>query len=294
MSTVGLIQLLYAALAVVMAGLGLSLKVSDFSALRFRLRTTALAISLQMLVLPLVAVALIAVFDVQGYLAVGLVLLAATPGSITSNLYSHLFGGDVAFNITLTGVNTFLCALTLPFMGSWAVTHYVGSELALPILYDKAAQTIGIVVVPVLLGMLVASKAPRLAARVDKPTKVLSAFLVVIFSVLGIIKEWSTLLDGFSQIGSAIVLFNVLCLLLGLATASAAGLSRSERVTFAFYACIHNAIQAIYIGLAVLNEPRAALPAAVYSITMNLVALIFGMSMNRSGAARPSPAAASI
>lgn len=290
MSTVGLVQLLYAALAVVMAGLGLSLRPSDFARLRSQVGPTVLALVLQMVVLPLVAFGLTVIFNLNGYLAVGMILLAATPGSITANLYSHLFGGDVAFNVALTGVNTFLCALTLPFLGSWALAHYVGEGQMLPILFDKALQTISIVVIPVLLGMTIAAKAPRIAERVDKPVKILSAALVVIFSIAGIIKEWDTLVRGFAQVGSAILIFNAACLFLGFVAARLARLGRRACITIAFQASIHNAIQAIYVGIAVLNEPLAALPAAVYSITMNIFALGFGLIVqHHARSSAPSP-----
>ncbi|MEO8921582.1 MAG: bile acid:sodium symporter [Caldimonas sp.] len=279
MSTTALVQLLYAALAVVMAGLGLSLRFSDFQRLRGHASAVAVALILQMVVLPLIALAINAAFHLSGYVAVGMILLAATPGSITANLYSHLFGGDVPFNLALTGLNTFLCALTLPLLGSWALAYYVGAGQTLPILYDKAAQTIGIVIIPVLLGMLVATKAPAVAARLNKPLKILSAVLIVVFSIAGIVKEWATLSAGFAQIGGAILLFNGVCLLLGFVAASLLRLERSLRITMAFQACIHNAIQAIYIGIAVLNVTLAALPAAVYSITMNVFALGFGLAV---------------
>ncbi len=282
MSTLGLVQLLYAALAVVMAGLGLSLRSSDFARLRNEAKPAILALMLQMIVLPLVALSLTVIFNLTGYLAVGMILLAATPGSITANLYSHLFGGDVAFNIALTGANTFLCALVLPFLGSWALAHYVGGGQMLPILFDKALQTISIVVIPVLLGMTIAVRAPRIAARVDKPVKILSAALVVVFSVAGVVKEWDTLVRGFAQVGSAILIFNIASLLLGFVVARFARLGRRACITIAFQASIHNAIQAIYVGIAVLNEPLAALPAAVYSITMNVFALGFGLIMSRA------------
>ena len=167
-----------------------------------------------MLVLPLLALALIGIFHLE-VTAVGLILLAATPGSTTAYLYSHIFGGHVGFNIALTGLNTLLCALTLPFLGSWAMAHYVGGGQTLPILVDRAAQTITIVIAPVLVGMLISAKAPRIAGAVDRPVEVLSAFLVVVFSLLGILKERDALIDGFVQVGSAILLFNALCLGLG-------------------------------------------------------------------------------
>ena len=128
-----------------------------------------------------------------------------------------------------------------------------------------------------MLGIAVAAKAPSVARRVDKPVKTLSAALVVIFSVAGIVKEWDTLMRGFTQVGAAILLFNAACLGLGFVVARSANLDRRASITIAFQASIHNAIQAIYVGIAVLNEPLAALPAAVYSITMNVFALGFGV-----------------
>jgi BASS family bile acid:Na+ symporter len=282
MSALWLIQLLFVALGIVMAGLGLSLRVSDFRGLLSERRGVLVALILQMIVLPLVAVALVFVFRLPGLLAVGMVLLAATPGSISANLYSHLFGGNVAFNIALTGLNTFLSALTLPLMSGLAIDYFIGTNHLMPILLDKAAQTIGIVVIPVVLGMAVAAKAPRFAARVDKQVKVLSAAVVVTFSVAAIVKEWSALVEGFAQVGAAILVFNAVSVAVGYGVARAVALRRAETITIAFQVSVHNAIQAIYVGLAVLNEPLVALPAAVYSITMNVFALGFGLWLNKS------------
>jgi BASS family bile acid:Na+ symporter len=294
MTTVGLIQLLYAALAVVMAGLGLALRPSDFSRLGGQVGPAVLALVLQMLVLPLVAIGLNTLFGLDGYLAVGMVVLAATPGSITANLYSHLFGGDVAFNIALTGLNTFLCALTLPLLGSWALSHYVGHGQMLPVLLDKALQTIGVVLIPVLLGMWVAAKAPRVAAAVSMPVKILSAALVIIFSIAGIFKEREALVSGFAQVGSAVLIFNAAALAIAALVAHLARLRRSLCLTIAFQASVHNAIQAIYVGIAVLGVSLAALPGALYSISMNVFALGFGLVVARAqrrAAARADPSA---
>lgn len=280
MSTLGLVQLLFVALALVMAGLGLSLRLEDFRGLLSQRRGVVAALVLQMVLIPLIALGLVFVFRLPGLLAVGMVLLAATPGSISANLYSHLFGGNVAFNIALTGLNTFLCALTLPLLSGWAIGYFTGSGHLMPVLFDKALQTVGVVVIPVLIGMAVAAKTPRFAARVDKPVKVLSAVVVVIFSVAAIIKEWDALADGFGQVGSAILLFNAISLGVGYGVARAAAIGRAETITIAFQVSVHNAIQAIYVAMVVLNEPLIALPAAVYSITMNFFAIGFGVWLN--------------
>jgi len=291
MPTLFLVQLLFAALALVMAGLGLSLRVEDFRGLARRRRDVAIALALQMIVLPALAYWLARGFQLPGPIAAGMVLLAATPGSISANLYSHLFGGNVAFNIALTGVNTLLCALTLPLLSTWAIAHFTGVVVELPMLFDRAFQTVGIVVIPVVLGMIVAAKAPVFAHRIGKKVKIVSAIVVVVFSLAAIVKEWAALSDGFLQVGGAVIAFNVLSLAVGFGVARAFKVPRPETMTIAFQVSVHNAIQAIYVALAVLDAPLMALPAAVYSITMNLAALGFGVMMSRSRRAQAATAA---
>lgn len=280
METVFIVQLLFAALALVMAGLGLSLRIEDFRGLSSQRRDVAIALSLQMIVLPGAAYCLARAFNLSGAIAAGMVLLAATPGSISANLFSYLFGGNVAFNIALTGLNTLLCAFTLPLLSSWAIGHFTGVSAELPILFDRALQTIGVVVIPVVLGMLVAAKAPVFASRIEKQVKIVSAVVVVAFSVAAIVKEWEALSSGFFQVGGAVIAFNVLSLAIGFGTARAFHIARRETMTIAFQVSVHNAIQAIYVALAVLDMPLMALPAAVYSITMNLFAFAFGAVMS--------------
>ena len=290
MSTIGMIQVLYIALALVMMGLGLSLKTSDFMQLRRQKLAVTMAIVIQMIALPLVALALASLFDVAPPMAVGLVLLAATPGSISANLYSHLFGGSVAFNIALTAVNTALCAFTLPVVCAAALQHFVASERLIPTLYDSTFTTMAIVVVPVLLGMLLGSARPVLAQRLSGPIKTLSAVAVVGFSLAAIAKEWTLFSDGFARVGVCVIAFNVLSLLLSYSAGRLARVGRAECTSMGFQACVHNAIQAIYIAVVVLGETAFALPAAINSVTMNLVALGFGILLSMSRRRIPSVA----
>ena len=102
------------ALALVMFGLGLTLTVADFDRVLKYPKATAVALTCQLVVLPVVCFGLVVAFDLQGALAVGMMLLVAAPGGITANLFSHLAGGDVALNITLTAINSLLSAFTLP------------------------------------------------------------------------------------------------------------------------------------------------------------------------------------
>ena len=100
-------------LALVMFGLGLSLSTQDFTRLLKHPKAVAVALVLQIIVLPLACYALIVLLGVPPLFAVGLMLLAASPGGVSANLFSHLFGGNVAMNISLTAINTVLSIVTL-------------------------------------------------------------------------------------------------------------------------------------------------------------------------------------
>jgi BASS family bile acid:Na+ symporter len=112
--------LLIGALALIMFGLGLSLTLADFRRLLGHPKPVVLALVLQALVLPAVCYGLIVALDVEPVYAVGLMLLAASPGGVSANLYSHLFGGNVAMNISLTAINTVLSIVSLPLIGNLA------------------------------------------------------------------------------------------------------------------------------------------------------------------------------
>ena len=115
--------LLPLALAVVMLGLGLGLTLADFRRVAAMPKPVIVGLTLQTLVLPGVAFLLAQVFNLPPELAVGLMLLAASPGGPTANIYSHLAKGDVALNITLTATNSLICLVSLPLILNYSLTH---------------------------------------------------------------------------------------------------------------------------------------------------------------------------
>src|SRR5699024_7690395 len=140
--------------AIIMFGLGLSLTVADFRRVARSPRAVVVALVLQILVLPVVAFGLVLAFDLDPLLAVGVMLLAASPGGTTANLLSHLFRGDVALNITLTAINSVLAAVSIPLITNLAINHF-GAQGELGLQFGKVAGVVALVLVPVALGMAV-------------------------------------------------------------------------------------------------------------------------------------------
>ena len=268
--------LLFIALALVMFGLGLSLTVGDFQRLMHHPRAVVLALVLQVLVLPAACYALIVLLGVAPLYAVGLMLLAASPGGVSANLFSHLFGGNVAMNISLTAINTVLSIVSLPVITNWAINTFAHTGQVVPLQFGKVVEVIIIVLVPVVLGMAVHRRAPAFSARMEKPMKIFSAVVLAAFALIAIAKEWTALVESFAVIGPAVLLFNAISLASGYYLSRAAGLDKSMATAISFEIGIHNSTLAIFIALSVLGNFQLALPAAIYSVSMYVLATLFG------------------
>ena len=276
--------LLLGALAIVMFGLGLSLAVDDFRRLREHPKAVVLALVLQVVLLPGTAYLLIVATGMEPIFAVGLMLLAASPGGVSANLFSHLFGGNVALNISLTAINTVLSIISLPLITNWAIAAFVQSGQVVPMQFGKIVEVIGIVLLPVGMGMLVRAKSPAWAQRLDQPMKIFSAVVLAAFSLIAIAKEWQALSTSFASIGPVVLAFNVISLLAGYYLSRAMGLNQSMSTAISFEIGIHNSSLAIFVALSVLGNFQLALPAAVYSVSMYLTATLFGLVVLRRSA----------
>ncbi len=276
-------QLLVASLALVMFGLGLSLKVDDFTRLLKHPKAVAVGLVLQVVLLPLACYGLIIALKVPPLFAVGLMLLAASPGGVSANLFSHLFGGNVAMNISLTAINTVLSIITLPLIANWAINTFANTGQVVPLQFGKVAEVIAIVLLPVAIGMWVRTLKPAFAARAEKPMKIFSAIVLAVVAIGALAKEWQALSTTFAVVGPAVVAFNVLSLLAGFYLSRLAGLDKAMATAISYEIGIHNSTLAIFVALAVLNNLQLALPAAIYSVSMYITATLFGLLVLRRG-----------
>jgi BASS family bile acid:Na+ symporter len=274
-------QGLVLALALVMFGLGLSLTMDDFRRVLKHPKAVVIALLLQAVLLPVVCYGLIVLLAVPPLFAVGLMLLAASPGGVSANLFSHLFGGNVAMNISLTAINTVLSIISLPLIGTWAIATFTSSGQVVPLQFGKVVEVIGIVLIPVAIGMLVRARRPAFAERAGQPMKIFSALVLVAFALIAMIKEWDALSASFLVIGPAVLAFNVVSLLSGYYVSRMAGLDKSLSTAICYEIGIHNSTLAMFIAISVLNDFQLALPAALYSASMYITATAFGMLVLR-------------
>ncbi|WP_328473013.1 bile acid:sodium symporter family protein [Actinoplanes sp. NBC_00393] len=271
------------ALGIIMLGLGLGLTVADFRRVVSYPKPALIALVCQALVLPVLCFGLVVALDLRPELAVGMMLLAASPGGTTANLYSHLFGGHVALNVTLTAVNSVLAVVTLPIIVNLSAGYFLDDAGSLGLQFDKVLQVFAIVLVPVAIGMAVRARFPDLADRLAKPVKILSVIVLVAVIAGTIIKERDNVADYVVAVGIAVLIFNVASLAIGYGAPRLAGVPRRESIAAGMEIGIHNSTLAITIAVSpsLLNSTEMAIPAAVYGILMFFTAAAFGFLVTR-------------
>src|SRR6478609_3542768 len=194
------------ALAIIMFGLGLDLTIGDFKRVGRAPKAVAVALGCQILLLPVICFGLVVLFDLPALLGIGMMLLAASPGGTTANLFSHLFRGDVALNVSLTAVNSVIALFTLPLITNLAIDHYgLEDEVSLP--FSEVVQVFAIVLVPVGIGMLVRARSLAFAGRMERPVRIGSAVILAAL-VLAVLVDQREEAAGYVQdIGLATALF---------------------------------------------------------------------------------------
>lgn len=281
--------LLPLALGVIMLGLGMGLSVDDFRRVARYPGAVLTGLALQTLVLPWVAFGLALGFGLPPALAVGLMLLAASPGGATANIYSHLARGDVALNITLTAINSLLCLLTLPLVLDLSLAWFLGAGQYVPPPVSKVVEVAVIILLPVAAGMAVRHFAPGFAAASAKPLRLLSVLVLALLVTVAVAQSWAALLASFAAVGLACLLFNLASLGTGYAVPLLLRLPRRQAIAISMEIGIHNGTLAIFIALNVLGNAVMSVPAAVYSLLMFFTAAGFAAWLNR-GEAVPATA----
>ncbi len=268
------------ALGIIMLGLGLSLTLNDFKRVTKYPKAMTIALVCQMVVLPILCFVIAKFSGLSAALCVGLLLLAASPGGPTANLYSYLSHGDVALNISLTAINSVLSLFMLPLIVNLSLEYFMGAGQYIPLPFAKVVEVFAIVLVPVSIGMMIKNKAPQFASKMDKPVKIISALLLLTIIISITLREKALLAENFALLGLPVLLFNVLSLAVGFYIPLLFKVERKQAVAIGMEIGIHNGTLAIYIALNVINNSTMSIPPAIYSLLMFLTAAMFGFLVN--------------
>lgn len=273
--------LLPIALGVIMLGLGLSLTIADFTRVVRFPKAVIVGLTIQMLVLTVVCFGICVLLKLPPELSVGMMLLAAAPGGASANIYSHLARGDVALNITLTAINSLLSLFALPFIISFSLQYFMGSDQYIPPPFRKIIEVGMIILIPVAIGMLIRSRYPTASDKMEKPLRIFSVVLLLALVVIANTQQWDVLVKYFAIVGFACLLFNLISMGIGYSVPLAMKLDEKQAIAIAMEIGIHNGTLAIFIAFNVLNNGAMAVPAAIYSLIMFVTGGVFVLWVNR-------------
>ena len=273
--------LLPLALAIIMVGLGLELTLKDFARVSKHPKAVLIALFCQLVILVSIAFVICKVLALPPLLSVGLMLLAASPGGSTANLFSYLFKGDIALNITLTAINSVIAAFTLPLIVNFSIQHFMNDGQQISLQLSKILQVFAIIIIPVCIGMLIRHFAPKFTEKLSKPLRIFAVTFLILIIIGAITKERHQILEYLTQVGLATVIFCISSLAIGYFVPRLLGINSAQARACAFEIGIHNSTLAMTIALTVIANSTVAMPAAVYSIFMYIFAAIFGMLLNR-------------
>ncbi|BAY96259.1 sodium symporter [Tolypothrix tenuis PCC 7101] len=263
------------ALAIIMLGMGLSLIPEDFQRIKKYPKAVAIGLISQLVFLPIIAFVITKVVPMQPAIAMGLMIVALCPGGVSSNVITFLAKGDVALSVTLTAFSSVITVFTIPVVGNLAYQHFMGetAAIALPI-GATILQIFLMTLLPIGLGMGVRQLFPEVARRLEKVTNRLAVSFLALIILLLIIREWNRLPSFIVQVGVGAALLNVISTLAGFYIGKLFNLNPPQQICIAIEVGIQNGTLAIAITAGLLNNPDMAVPAAIYSLFMNVTALI--------------------
>jgi len=270
------------ALAFIMFSLGLSLRVADFRLVIGEWRALGVGLVAQVFLLPLVALAIGLGLGLSEAMLLGLMILAASPGGVSSAFLTHLARGNTALSLVMTTISSLLALLTLPFLIN-AVMHWLAGWMPDGALFRPGDMPLGkllagvllVTTLPVIAGMLLRLRSGLVGERGEAVVSRLATGFFIAIVVVTFISHRETIIAGLPEVGAATVLLNVVAMLGGALLAWAATLGRRETIAIALECGLQNAGMGIFIAISLFQQPALAVPSVVYALTMNLGALAF-------------------
>ena len=280
-------------LAVVMVTLGLSLTVEDFRRIFVFPKGVLIGLANLLVISPLLAFGVAEGWNLSAILAVGLVLLGASPGGTTANMFTHLARGNVALSVSMTAISSVAAVVTVPLFLGLAIEHFDATGLSEDVtMLGIVARVFLITLVPLAIGMAIRARSPE---RVERAYPRVQRIALIAFALViagAIVDEFETLRENLGDVAAATLTLNLLAMSISYTVARLSRLDDRQATAIAMELGVHNGTLAIAVATTIDN--RLIIPAAVYSLFMFLTAAVFARLMYsrnaRAASAQPSVA----
>ena len=269
-------------LALIMLGLGLGLSVKDFTRVLKTPKDFFVGFFSQLVILPIVALGVALVLDLSAPLAVGLMIIAAAPGGVTSNVLTKFADGDVALSISLTAVVSLISIISVPFV-------VINSAEFFGVVVSKDISLIGIalkmalvVTVPVIIGMIIRGFAENfIVSKINIINKLTSLLFVIVFAAIWI-EEKDNILNYLAQAGLAVLILNIVMMMLGYFIAKKFASGIAQQKCIALECGLQNGTLAVFVATLMFDDFAYMIPTAAYALTMYITGFIFIYILKKS------------
>ena len=264
------------ALALIMLGLGLGLKVEDFTRVLKNPKDFLVGLLCQLIILPIVAYALIVILRTPTELAVGVMIIAAAPGGVTSNVLTKFANGDVALSISLTAIISLISIISVPIIVFQSAILLGVTNISQEITMTGIALKMAFVVtIPVILGMIIRKFLDNfISSKVSLINKINVFLFIIVFAAIWI-EERNNIITYLSQAGLISIILNVtmMCIAYYLAKNFATGIE--QRKCIALECGLQNGTLAVFVATQIFNDITYMIPTAAYALVMYVTAFIF-------------------
>ena len=264
------------ALALIMLGLGMSLKIQDFTRVVKNPKDFLVGFICQMVVLPIIAFTLIKLLNTPLELALGVMIIAAAPGGVTSNVLTKFADGDVALSITLTAIISLISIISVPFIIFISIdlleVDYVSQDISM---VGIALKMFFVVTVPVMIGMLIKHYATNFINNKALIIQRISIFLFILVFVAIYIEEWDNIITFIKRAGLIALILNITMMIIGFYAAKFFASGVAQQKCISLECGLQNGTLAAFVGTQIFNEIVYIVPAAAYALVMMVTSIFF-------------------
>ena len=264
------------ALALIMLGLGLGLSTRDFLRVINNPKDFTVGIICQLILLPIVAYVLLLILRLPVELALGLMIIAAAPGGVTSNVLTKFANGDVALSISLTAVGSLISIFSVPLIVFSSAKLLGVTDLSSDITMTGIALKMALVVtVPVILGMIIRRFAENfISSNINIVNRITGILFIVVFAAIWI-EERENIISYLGQAGLAVLILNVVMMTLAFYIAKGFATGIPQRKCISLECGLQNGTLAVFVATQIFNDVAYMVPTAAYALIMYITGFIF-------------------
>ena len=264
------------ALALIMLGLGLGLTTRDFKRVILSPKDFTIGIICQVILLPIIAYILVLILRLPIEIALGLMIIAAAPGGVTSNVLTKFANGDVALSITLTAVGSLISIISVPIIVFTSADLIGVTEISKEISITGIALKMALVVtLPVIIGMIIRALAKNFIASNLNIINKITGFLFIIIFIAIWVEEKDSILDYMKQAGLAVITLNIVMMILAFFIAKIFATGIPQKKCIALECGLQNGTLAVFVATQVFNDIAYVVPTAAYALIMYITGFIF-------------------